>query len=74
MIGIGYFPVSNTKGPKVKMLDLRLMTKLPLLCICLGVGILKAFFSDRMKNLSSVAGVVTGAPSSFQLGSSSVNA
>lgn len=53
---------------------LRLMTKLPLLCIWEGVGSRTARFSVSTKNLSSVAGTLTGAPSSFQLGNSSVKA
>ncbi|GIW56984.1 MAG: hypothetical protein KatS3mg082_3388 [Nitrospiraceae bacterium] len=49
----------------------RLMMKLPSLCICGGVGRRKARFSVRKRNRSSFAGVVSGAPRSFQSGSSS---
>jgi len=60
--------------PQQLQFYLRLMTKLPLLCICEGVGSRKALFWVRTKNLSSAAATLTGAPSSFHLGSSSVRA
>ena len=64
----------STLEPREVYSYLRLMTKLPLLCIWEGVGSRKALFWVSTKNLSSAAATLTGAPSSFHLGSSSVRA